>query len=736
MKKIICLSLGVSLLPLYQTPVVAGRNDEDPNYQPEKKALLAKTPRNSRAHKKRALENPTEIEPDPKKHAPYPQAEPPQQVQPPAVLPPAIAQKEEADNNNNNNKAEENNNLNIPQAGTKKNPRSAYEDAAEEATKYKSYLIIKYYEKDFINTLITSRYGKIGKKFKILLKGQAPDFPKLFEDLYNKWKEVSGNGALTRFKNTLTKKRSNSTENSCMSDEYFKSSLLFLLIFKKYTDEDVPIIMETFEKCYKMIDALMQSNDKRSFEKNKLERDVRNCLFDALFERGTFRPDFLKASGIGKDILEYKKYPPFEGEGEGEGIEQQAAALPYPIQNANPQQQAPFPLQQNVVPVPLQNSGVQQFALPSFVILPGKVLPNDTPERLTIADKILKDIVPQNVYFVPPVYCGWGGSHYLSGFLRNMYKSGHKFTQNYMKQMLENVGDPGSDPKDQWTFNPENLRDADESESKLYDEILSLIQSHQNLTATQKNVAKNAILKFKTFHVNNTAICTELIQAARTRNFSDVFHAVNRGDIIIHPGNGDASLDQRAHIIYNTLASTYSAVKEDPILLKKFLEEAFSATIPCLEAQARKIEEWRDSHAKEAIAVSKLTIEGNIYKRAQVLHETMKKESDLGKKQAQAYEEREQAENELKSIQNGDIKFETDEARRKQVRFLTTLISSLDENIKTFVFKNEEWLEKTGKYKEIYSSLINSLLNKEAKDGKITQDAINHVWQNILSWPL
>ncbi|MEB3702472.1 hypothetical protein Bealeia1_01577 [Candidatus Bealeia paramacronuclearis] len=83
---------------------------------------------------------------------------------------------------------------------------------------------------------------KMGKNLQDLLKKHAPQLTPLFSNFYDIWithidiKCYPGNW----FKSLLWSKGSD-----------FRNTLLYLLIFKKYRDEDIPTINQAFEEAFK-----------------------------------------------------------------------------------------------------------------------------------------------------------------------------------------------------------------------------------------------------------------------------------------------------------------------------------------------------------------------------------------------------------------------------------------------------------------------------------------------------
>ncbi|MBX9621759.1 MAG: SEL1-like repeat protein, partial [Alphaproteobacteria bacterium] len=266
-----------------------------------------------------------------------------------------------------------------------------------------------------------------------------------------------------------------------------------------------------------------------------------------------------------------------------------------------------------------------------------------------------------------------------------------------------------------WKFNPAGLRNATEDELKLYEEIIKRVEE-STLTSAEKQRTKNALLRFKTLHANNKAICKELMESTEVRNYSESIYAVTPQDILIHPEQGDANLEQRAHIIYNILETTYNGVKKTPLSLEKFFKEAFSDTIPCLEAQSRKIDDWRASQEAIEVKISHQSISQNIGEFANQLQEDMNKNSETGKKVIEATQDYEMLDVSLKEA---------------EPKIRTASLKHTSSNIKTLEKKHAKWLKKNNKYEEMRQNLLTTLVGKTAKDGEITENAINNILSGL-----
>ena len=154
--------------------------------------------------------------------------------------------------------------------------------------------------------------------------------------------------------------------------------------------------------------------------------------------------------------------------------------------------------------------------------------------------------------------------------------------------------------------------------------------------------------------------------------------------------------------------------------MEKFFKEAFSDTISCLEAQSRKIDDWRASHESIEVKISRQSIVQNIGEYANQLMEDMKKNSGTGKKLIEAAQDYQMLEMKLQEAQP--------EIRKASLKHTSLNIATLEK-------KHEKWLKNNNKYEEMRQTLCATLVGKRAQDGEITGNIINDILSG-LGWDI
>jgi hypothetical protein len=341
-----------------------------------------------------------------------------------------------------------------------------------------------------------------------------------------------------------------------------------------------------------------------------------------------------------------------------------------------------------------------------------------------------------------PARCGWGADHYANQLTQQMIYAGKQFTLKYVQQMIAQVGDGKTDPREKWRFNPADLRNVTPAELDRYNEVLSEVKKDRELTEQERLRVTNTVLRFRKLHENNSDICHELMVCQPVRNYSVVFYAIKPNDLILHPESSDAFLDQRANIIFNSLESAWLAVKDNADLKRTFFKEAFADNIACLEAQASKINDWLK--AKQSLfktqsldlLYGERTIQDNVFELANLLQEDAKRQSKAGLNLLKAANDQLRCETTLANIRNGDIKFPDNDIRSSQIELLESTLSTLKSSIALFEEAYDRELAATNKYQEMRNAVCAKLQGRKALDGVITAEGVDAILRDMLVWPI
>jgi len=290
-----------------------------------------------------------------------------------------------------------------------------------------------------------------------------------------------------------------------------------------------------------------------------------------------------------------------------------------------------------------------------------------------------------------------------------------------------------------WLFDLNNIIEMTDSEANRYKEILAAIEAFPDASLQAKKNAKSTVFRFSIFHEFHPAICAEVF--GNGLNFSDIIWAEKKGDILLHPEQTDAPLEQRAHIFYNSLEAAWLAVHQRPALLKKFIDEAFYEDAVCLEAQSKKITDWLEANkayldTEDSLGhVKNQTKAKNIQDLASELFENAKKTSEAGKDYLEAQQEKEKVLGALQKLaddQNQAPQPKLDAKKVKQEKSLKYINLSLP----VLDAKFEKWMTSSKKYEALQEELALRLEGKVASDGVIMPADIKEVLINQLCWPL
>lgn len=293
---------------------------------------------------------------------------------------------------------------------------------------------------------------------------------------------------------------------------------------------------------------------------------------------------------------------------------------------------------------------------------------------------------------------------------------------------------PQHDVQANWKYNLDEIRDATEGELKLYEDILQEIETHPDLTDSDKKVSRSTIRRFKELHKNNKVVCEDIITFGV--NYGVRLCAEEPKDILLHPEKSDASLEQRAHIFYNVLESTWVAIKDKPALKKRFFKEAFINGILCLEVQSKKIDKWRMKYMEtqdlENIMQKKTKAE-NIRELAQPLYEAARQQSEADKKYHQAQKDKDT----ISSVLEDKAKLDKlDEIIPGLSFLLKNTAGYIDLSLPHYDDGVETWLIASKKYQTMQEEVFEKLLGKTSSDGIITEEDIQKVLVDDLLWPL
>lgn len=144
-------------------------------------------------------------------------------------------------------------------------------------------------------------------------------------------------------------------------------------------------------------------------------------------------------------------------------------------------------------------------------------------------------------------------------------------------------------------YNIENARDIDFNDP-LFDQIISVYEAlgyNQESTALKYLRSLEALCKY------NILVTYEI--AARGNVASTSSHLLYHGlglNVVLHPEQSDANLEERAHCFYHILQSTWSEIMdiEDnhlrEIMAKRLAEEALSSNTICMEGVSACIDAW------------------------------------------------------------------------------------------------------------------------------------------------
>jgi len=268
-----------------------------------------------------------------------------------------------------------------------------------------------------------------------------------------------------------------------------------------------------------------------------------------------------------------------------------------------------------------------------------------------------------------------------------------------------------------WRFDPDKLTEITPEQAQRYDEIQAAIQAFPDVTETTKEDALYTIRLFQTFHTCNEAICTEVFTNAEQH--SHFIYVKQPRDILLHPEQMDASLEERANIFYNSIDAAWFAVRENPPLFKRFIEEAFYHGAPCLEARNDRITKWLINKDK--------TIDETIQAEAFALFENIKRNSDKGKRFLNHLQRKEKFTKQLEAL---DPSKENDKADLKErIDDITLGLPRLEDD-----FTN--WMKASNKYQELKKELSTRLDGKGASNGTITGADIDKVLIDQLGWPV
>jgi len=291
---------------------------------------------------------------------------------------------------------------------------------------------------------------------------------------------------------------------------------------------------------------------------------------------------------------------------------------------------------------------------------------------------------------------------------------------------------PQFDVSKYWKFDPAALREPTEEEQARYDEILKAIRETSGISDEEKKRASLSVQRFLKLHEQNDVVCRDIV--ASGLNYPTTVYVEQIGDILLHPDELDASLEQRAYIFYNILEAAWVAVKDRPTAKRRFIKEAFMDRGPCLEAHSKKIDKWLTDNQhllesddpeiiKEKMIKNRTKAE-NIEELGNTLYQKAREESASGKKYNIAAKDKDK----ILADQEAATTDEKKEECERMIGYINISLRELENRLET-------WMKDSGKYKELRGAVYNELLGKTSSDGDITKEDIDQITELHLSWP-
>jgi hypothetical protein len=264
-----------------------------------------------------------------------------------------------------------------------------------------------------------------------------------------------------------------------------------------------------------------------------------------------------------------------------------------------------------------------------------------------------------------------------------------------------------------WRFDPSKVRSATDVELQPLHAF-----RHHLLMSELDHKGKELALEFldgtEILAKNNPVICTELFACGNL--YSQLFHVREPRDLVLHPEQSDAPLEQRAFNSLAAIRAVWDAIKDDHVAQKHCIEEAFSHA-PCYEAKTKGLIDWLEAYfdptkpETQRIMTKQDLLRRLIQTKIREIERSM---PDVDK---------------LESIQ-----ILLTQIREGPNRINYTLIrNAIVEQAAKLKLMQERWRQ-FHLYEAVYNYACGKLEGKLAKDGIITQLDIDRYLTSILSW--